>query len=184
MGAVRLDFGGMKSSSVLFLAACGAVALVVSAGCGGGGKKKEVTELQRKESAHHASDAQFAMSVRDYARAEASLAKATALTPDDGALWVSLGAARVKLGNKAGAKAAYQAALSAYEKAARSEKKDPEAWTSQAYVLALLGRAEEGRAVIQKAAKQFPENRSLKALVESKQFDRMLADAAFKERAL
>ena len=168
-----------RSVAVLLLAGW---ALASGAGCGA--KKKEITELQRKEAAHHASEAQFAMTLRDFARAEESLAKAAALTPDDGALLVSLGATRMRLGKKDLAKQAYQGALQAYADAAKTEKTDPEPWLKQVYVLALLGRTEEGRAMLDRTAKQFPDHRNVKLFVENKQFDRMVADPMFKEMAL
>jgi Flp pilus assembly protein TadD len=159
------------------------VALVFAAtGCGA--KKKTITELQRKESAHLASDAQFALTVRDYARAETSLAKAVELTPDEAVLWVSLGAARIKQGKRDAAKEAYKHALSVHETEAKADKTDPEPWLKQVYVLGLLGRKDDARALLEKATKQFPEHRNVKAFVEGKQLDRMLGDSKFKEMAL
>lgn len=155
-------------------------------GAGGCGAKKEpgITELQRKEAAHHASEAQFALTLRDFARAEESLAKAAALTPDDGALLVSLGATRMKLGRKDPARQAYQGALKAYEDAAKREPTDPEPWLKRVYVLALLGRTADGRTLLEQAAKQFPDHRNVKLFLEGRQFDQMLADPRFKEMAL
>lgn len=150
-------------------------------GCGGG--KKQVSELQRKEAAHLASEAKFALTVRQYDRAEEALAKAVKLDPTEGTLWINLGAARMKQGKRDAAKDAYRGALSAYEALAK-EKSDAEPWLRQAYVLALLGREKDGRALLEKAAKQFPTDRSVKAFIEGKQFDRMVADPGFKEMAL
>ena len=48
--------------------------LLLGAGCGGAKKKKEITEANRKEASLNVSEAQFALSVRDYARAEPLLA--------------------------------------------------------------------------------------------------------------
>lgn len=152
------------------------------AGCGGG--KKEISEFDRKQAAHHASEAQFALTLRDLPRAEESLAKAVALTPDDGALWVSLGATRVRQGKKDLAKQAYQGALKAYEGEAKDEKNGPEPWLKQVYVLALLGRKDDARSMLAKTAKQFPDQRNVKLFVEGKQLDAMLADPKFKEMAL
>ncbi len=164
----------------VLVASC-ALALGV-AGCGGG--QKEISELDRKQAAHHASEAQFALTLRDLPRAEESLAKAVALTPDDGALWVSLGATRVRQGRKDLAKQAYQGALKAYEDDAKKEKTNAEPWLKQVYVLALLGRKDDARAVLGKTAKQFPEQRNVKLFVEGKQLDAMLSDPKFKEMAL
>lgn len=158
-----------------------AVALAFGTGCRA--KKKEVTELQRKEAALLASEAQFAMQLRNWAEAEAALTKAVEKVPDLGPYWVSLGAMRMKLGKRSEARAAYQGALKAFETEAAEDKNDPEPWLQQVYVLALLGRADDGRALLEKIAKRFPDNRNVKLFVESK-FKEMLADPQLKEMAL
>ena len=50
--------------------------------------------------------------------------------------------------------------------------------------LALLGRTDEARALLDKVAKQFPDNRSVRGVVQEKQFDRMIEDPNFKQVAL
>ena len=54
----------------------------------------------------------------------------------------------------------------------------------QAYVLALLGRHEESHALIEKAAKRFPDEGSVRPLTGPKEFDRMLSSQKFKDMAL
>lgn len=147
-------------------------------------KKKEITEFQRKEAALLVSEAQFAMSLRNWAEAEAALTKVVEKVPDNGTYWVSLGAMRVRLGKRGEAKSAYEGALKAFEAEAKEDKADPEPWLQQVYVLALLGRTDAGRTMLDKTAKQFPEHRNVKLFVEGKQFDRMLTDPKFKEMAL
>lgn len=156
---------------------------VLATGCGKPTEKK-VTELQRKEAAHLASEAQFALTLRDYPRAEGLFAKAAEAAPDTPALWVSLGSARVKQGKREQARQAYQSALKAYEAEAERDKADAEPWLKQTYVLALLGRVDDARALLQKAAKKFPENRNVRMFIEGKQLDRILADPAFKDASL
>lgn len=161
-----------------------AVAVAFAAGCGKAKeKKKEITSLQRKEAATLASEAQFAVQLRDHARAEGLLAKAVELCPDDGIYWVNLGSARIRLGNKSGAKDAYVGAEKALRDAAEEKKTDAEPWLQRVYVLALLGRADEARSVLKEAAQKFPDNRNVRAFVDG-QFDRMLADPKFKELAI
>lgn len=172
----------MKTIRLLGLWSIAAAALTIATGCGA--KKKEVTELQRKQAAHLASEAQFAMTIKDYAGAEGSLAKAIELTPDEGGLWVTLGAVRMKQGRRDAAKDAYKRALGAYELEASEAKADPEPRLKQVYVLALLGRKDDGRSLLDKAAKQFPNNRDVKLFIESQQLERMQSDPAFKEMAL
>lgn len=159
-------------------------AALLALGTGCRAKKKEVTELERKEAALLVSEAQFAMQIRNWADAEAALTKAVEKVPDAGPYWISLGAMRVKLGKRSEAKSAYQGALKAFEAEAAEDKNDPEPWLQQVYVLALLGRVDDGRALLEKTAKRFPDNRNVKLFVEGKQFDQMMADAKFKEMAL
>lgn len=166
----------------------GLIAFCVAALIGGAGckpKPKPVTELQRKEAEHIVAEAGFAMNLRDWARAEGLLTKAVQLTPDTGVYWISLGSMRVRLGNKAGAKAAYEGALAAFSAAAKDDaKKDVEAWLKQVQVLALLGRTDEARAMLEKTDKRFPEHRNVRAFVDGKHFDKMIADPIFKQGAL
>jgi Flp pilus assembly protein TadD len=154
------------------------------AGCSKSPSKPKISELQRKQADHLAAEAQFAMTMKDWAGAEKSLTQATQLVPDTGGLWVSLGSVRVRLGNKSGAKAAYESALKAFKADAETDPKDPEPWLKQMQVLALLGRTSDARAQLERTAKQFPDHRSVRAFIEGKQLDRMLADPLFKEGAL
>ncbi len=157
-------------------------AIALLAGCGP--KRKEVSDRERKEAAHLASEAQFALSLKDYARTESLLAKAVELTPDAAPLWISLGSARVRQGKKDTAKTAYLGALTAYALEIAEKPEHPESWLKKVYVLALLGRTDEARSFLEKTAKKFPDTRNVKQFVEAKQFDRMLADPIFKDIAL
>ena len=157
-----------------------AVALWATAGCG----RKEITSLQRKEAAQAVSEAQFAMTLRDYARAEGELAKAVAACPDNGDYWVSLGSVRVRLDQRKAAKAAYESALAAYRDAAASNAKDEQAAVQQVSVLALLGRVDDARALLAKLPERFPESRNVRVFIERKQLDTMLADPNFKAISL
>lgn len=170
---------GMKSTVSIILAA---LALLVSGGCGPG--SKEITSLQRKEAASLVSEAQFALQLKDFARAEGLLAKATALCPDTGKYWVDLGSIRVRLKQKDAARVAYKSGLLAYEVAATKDASDPGAVLQKIYVLSLLGQIDEARAELMQASKRFPENRAVKSFSEGKQLDKMLADLRFKEIAL
>ncbi len=145
--------------------------------------RKEVTERDRKEAVHLVSEAQFALTMREWARAEALLAKAVELAPT-GDYWMSLGGTRVRLNNRKGAKVAYEAALKALGHEAARHNTSPAPWLKQAYVLALLGRREESQAVIAKGAKAFPNDGRLRALTEPKEFERMVSSPNFKDVAL
>src|SRR5262245_55557412 len=91
-----------------------AAILVLGGGCKP--RAKEVAPTQLKEAAGLVSEAKFAMSVRDPARAETALARAVELVPTAGDYWLELGRCRVKLGNRGAAKDAYKSALAAYVK--------------------------------------------------------------------
>jgi Flp pilus assembly protein TadD len=158
-------------------------------------KPKEPSSLQRKEAATLVSEAQFALQLKDLTRAEGLLAKAVELSWDAGKVWVDLGSVRVRRGKKDAARTAYQAALKAYEDeaakpadakdgAGASAGPDVGPWMQQVYVLALLGRVDDARAVLAKAQKKFPESRAVRAFAEQKQIDKMIADPAFKLIAL
>ena len=159
--------------------------------CGASGCRpaaKETTSLQRKEAATLDSEAQFALQLKDLARAEGLMVKVAALCPDTGKYWVDLGSIRVRLGKKAAARTAYEAALQAYEEAAANAKAgaapDPGPWLQQVYALALLGRVNDARSVLAKAQKKFPGSRAVQSFAEGKQIDQMLADPSFKLIAL
>lgn len=159
------------------------LALLLGAAAGCGEPAKPVSERDRKEAAVLASEAQFALTLRDWARAEAALARAVALAPD--ADWLlALGSTRVRLGDRAGAKDAYQKALRAFEDAAAVDAKRVEPWLGQITVLALLGRTQDSQALVAKAAKRFPQDRRLKELADPPQFEAMVNDPGFRENAL
>jgi tetratricopeptide (TPR) repeat protein len=151
-------------------------------GCGQG--EKPITELQRKEAAHLASEADFAVTLKDYPRAESALAKATELAPDMGSYWINLGVVRKRQANAGGAKDAYQRALRAYEAQAKKNPTDPDPWLRQIYVHALLGRPDDARSTMERMAKQFPTNRNVRVFIDEKQLDEMLADPSFKQNVL
>ena len=145
--------------------------------------RKEITERDRKEAAYLASEAQFAVTMQDWSRAENLLAKAVKVAPT-GDYWLSLGATRVRLNNRAGAKDAYQAALKAYAFDSARKNSAAEPWLKQAYVLALLGRQDESQATLAKAAKLFPKDAKVRALTDSKEFGKMISSQKFKDMAL
>lgn len=170
----------MKLPRIFFLPAAAAALLAV--GCKP--RPKPVTSLQRKEAEQAASEAQFALTLHDYTRAEAELAKAAETCPDNGDYWVNLGSVRMHLGQRDGAKAAYRHALGAFEDAAALAPKDAEPVLRQISVLALLGRTDDARALAAKLADRYPDSRNARLFVENKLLDRMLADPVFKEVAL
>ena len=56
-----------------------------------------ITSLQRKAAASLISEAEFALTIREFVRAEKLLTQASALEFDNGKTWISLGMVRVRL---------------------------------------------------------------------------------------
>ncbi len=146
--------------------------------------RREISEHQRKQAEHLASEADFAMTLRDWARAESVLAQVVELAPDNGAYWISLGSMRMRLGNRDGARAAYRDALKAFEAESKEAEAGADPWMQQVYVLALLGRHDDARAMLEKTARRFPESRTVRGFIEGKRLEAMLQDPKFKELAL
>lgn len=158
-----------------------AIALLVSFGCA---KKKEVSSLDLKQAANLVSEAQFATTLRDYPRAETLFQQATSLAPDDGDYWIALGNVEVRLGKRDAARKAYKQALAVFEQIAAKNKSDSQPALQQVYVLALLGRADDARALQAKLSGRYPGDRDVRAFVEGNRLERMLADPQFKSVAL
>jgi tetratricopeptide (TPR) repeat protein len=158
------------------------VALTLTAGCKP--KAKDIPPLQRKQAANLVSEGQFALTLRDFARAEPLFEQAARLCPDNGDYWVNLGVARRRQGNKSGAKAAYEQARAAYRDAFEIDPRQSDALLQEVYTLALLGRPDDARKALAKAQQRLPDNRGIKGFAETKQLDRLLEDPGFKEIAL
>jgi Flp pilus assembly protein TadD len=152
-------------------------ATLALAGC----RAKEITKLQRDEAANDVSDADFAVTIHDWGRAESGYAKAAALCPDEGDIWMNLGIVRMRLHNSGDARGAYKSALSAYSDSYKADPSNSLTVLRRAYVLAILGRGDEARSYVEDAAAKAPDDRRLKAFIESKGVDKMLADPALKD---
>jgi Flp pilus assembly protein TadD len=146
--------------------------------------KKEISPLQRKQAATLVSEAEFAATMRDFARAEGLMVQATTLCPDTGMYWVSLGSTRVRLGQRDAARNAYEHALAAFGGAVGRGKSDAEPALQQVYVLALLGRVDDARRLQEKLLTLYPNERDVRSFVEDKRLDHILADPQFKQLAL
>lgn len=167
----------MKRIPVLFFF----LALLAIAGCKP--KPKEIPTLQRKEAANLVSEAQFAMTMKDFARADPLFDKATNLCPDTGEYWLGLGITRRRLGNTAGAKAAYEKMRDAWHDAYELNG-SAEAALQEVHALALLGRIDEARKVLEKARKKNPTNPQLRGFSEKNGIDQLIAEPEFKELAI
>jgi Flp pilus assembly protein TadD len=143
-------------------------------------RHKEITKLERDEAANAASEADFAVTVKEWSRAEGLFARAAALCPDTGDYWLNLGLVRMRLGNRDGARTAYKSALGAYKDAADLDPANSKAVIRRIYVLVVLGRADEARSVLDKARAKTPADRLLRSFSENDGLSKMIADPGLK----
>jgi len=158
------------------------LSLLAVAGCKP--KSASITSLQRKEAASLISEAEFALTIHELARAEKLLTQASVLEFDNGKTWISLGMIRVRLSRKAAAKAAYESALHAYEEAYVLQPKSAQLYLQQVYLLALLGRMTEARSLLAEIQKKHGADPEVRSFVQSRQLDAMAQSPQFKEIAL
>jgi Flp pilus assembly protein TadD len=156
-----------------------AAAAIILAGC----HRREITSLERKEAANVVSEAEFAVTLRDWSRAEGLYAKATALCPDQGDTWMNLGIVRMRLHDSGGARKAYKSALAAYESDCEREPVNSVPVIRRAYVLVILGRADEAKSLVARERRDHPDDRRLRTFDESNGLDRMIADPSLKDIA-
>ena len=172
--------GHMNSTRFKFFLS-GALLLALAAGCGA--KRKVPTEREQKQAALYASEGQFALNMKQWPRAEELYGKAAEASPE-GNYFLSLGVARLRQNKRSEAKAAYEQAVRAFADDAVRAPNYSEAWLRQAFVLAVLGRMDDSRAILAKAAKLFPNDSKVRALADPKGFEQMIAAPNFKEVAL
>jgi tetratricopeptide (TPR) repeat protein len=176
-GAVVAKMAHFMKRTVLLVLS---IQLAVAFGCA---KKPEVTSMQRKEAAALVSEAEFAITIRDYPRAETLMQQAVELCPDNGSYFLSLGNLSLKNGKKPEAKKAFGSALEAYQDAYKADPTDGSQLMRQMYVQALLGNADDARKLLRRAKDKHPKNPEVNGFDE-KALDRMLADPGFKAMAL
>lgn len=159
-----------------------ALLALLAAGCGQ--KAREITALERKQAASLVSEAEFAMTLRDFARAEPLFEQAAQLCPDTSEYWVSLGIVRKRRGNTNGAKDAYQEALKACRETYKKDANEIGAMLQEVQLLVMLGKIDDARGALAKARKRQPDNRDLRLFEERNEIDRLAKDPQFKEIAL
>jgi tetratricopeptide (TPR) repeat protein len=155
--------------------------LMIATGCEK--KPSEVPLAIKAEAASLASEAQFAMQIREFARAEELLQRALKLREDMPEYWVTLGMARRKQDNKNGARTAYTAALKLHAAAFKSDHQ-PEQLAQQAFVLALLGRQDEAVELLNKGLTDFPNNPVMQKMADPRGLPRTFKTEEFKTLAL
>lgn len=152
-------------------------AAVVLAGC----RAREITSLERMEAANMVSEADFAVTLRDWPRAEGLFTKAAETCPDEGDIWINLGIVRMRMHNPDGARSAYKAALADYRDDFKKDSSDSVPVIRQAYLLVILGRPDDAHSLIDKTYAKYPDNRRLKNFVEVSGLNKIIADPGLKE---
>ena len=147
----------------------------------GGGKKKEVTAEDRTQAAQAAGEASFANFRSDFAAAEKALTRATTLNPDNADYWFDLAIARARLQDKSGAKTAFKNVISVCTDAFKKDPQNPAWLIKQIRPLIMLGRADDARALLEKAASQFPNDPQVRQFKEQNIIDTLLKDPQLKD---
>jgi tetratricopeptide (TPR) repeat protein len=164
----------MKKSLLLGLALLACVA----AGCKD--KPKEVPKAVRAEAAQNASEGEFAMQIRDYARAETLFAKSVELDKMVPQYWIQLGAARKRQGNTSGARKAYEEARDICRAEIKRDKNASGFRFIEMEVCLLLGKPDEAKKLLETAKRDLPDDPTMRQFVESNALDRMSADPELK----
>ena len=167
----------MKRVFVLLICA----GLALGAGCSK--KNKEVPSGIKAEAASLVSEAQFAMQIREFSRAEELMQRALKLREDMPEYWVTLGMARRRQNNRDGARKAYKTALELHT-ARYKDAHLPEELAQQAFVLALLGRGDEALALLNQGLKDHPNNPVMQKMADPRGLPRTFKTEEFKALAL
>ena len=155
------------------------ICAVVALGAGCSKKNKEVPAAVKSEAAMLASEAQFAIQIREFSRAEELMQRALKLREDMPEYWVTLGMARRKQDNKNGARKAYESALELYTDRYK-EGQQPEELAQQAFVLALLGRGDEAIALLNQGLMDHPNNPTMQKMADPRGLPRTFKTEEFK----
>lgn len=163
-------FAGLVLATVLLLAGCSK-------------QPKEVSKADASEAALLVEEAKFAISIREFSRAEELIRRALELHGDKPEYWVTLGMAQRRQDNTAGARKAYDKAL-AMHVARYKEHGQPEELAQQAFVLALLGKTNEALKVLTNGLKAHPDSDVMKKMADPRGLPRTFQTPDFKALAL
>ena len=152
--------------------------LALAAGCTK--KLKEVDPQAEKEAKLLMSEAQFAMSIREYPRAEELIRRSIKLTDEVPEYWVSLGMTLRKQDNKDEARKAYKRALELHTLRYEISKK-PEELAQQAFVLGLLGKTDDALKVLEKGLKEYPDSPVMKKMADPRGLPSTFKNQQFKD---
>lgn len=168
----------MKTPSLI--ATLGALALF-STGCSPA--QKTLSERDMKEAKALSSEAQFAMNLREWPRAEKLLLDAIKISPE-AVFYHNLGSTRMRMGNRSGAKEAYQSAIDACDRMVAANPKNTDAMLKKVQLLALVGRVGDARELAKKIEKDFSVDPAVRAFIDGKALDNLVASPTFKEISL
>jgi Flp pilus assembly protein TadD len=147
------------------------------------GQPRPVAKAVAAAAEGHASDAAFAVQIRDYARAAASLTEALKLREDVPEWWASLGSVNRRLDKTSEARSAYRKALALHEER-YSKTRDPDEIMARIYLLIVLNREKDARDLLATGLKTHPEDEQLVRFEQNKGIDLLLSDPAVKENRL
>jgi len=164
---------------LLFCVACACFLCVT--GCSK--KHQEVPVAVKAEAASLISEAQFAMQIREFSRAEELIQRAIKLRDDVPEYWATLGMAQRKQDNREGARQAYKKALSLHVDRYK-ESRQPDELAQQAFVLGLLGRTDEALKLLEQGLKDYPDSSAMKEMADPRGLPRTFQTAEFKALAL
>jgi cytochrome c-type biogenesis protein CcmH/NrfG len=148
-----------------------------------GCREREITSTERTQAAADVSEAEFAVTIKEYDRAEGLYAAAAKLAPDTGNIWVNLAVVRMRLHRSSDARDAYKSALTAYRQAFKHDPSDTTPVLREAYVLTILGKGDDARSLINDMRSKYPNDRTLQAFIDQKGIERMERDPGLKEIA-
>ncbi len=165
----------MKKLSLLVLACVGALWF---AGCAK--EPKEYPKAVTAEAASLIGEAQFAMQIREFSRAEELIQRALKLRDDLPEYWVSLGMARVRQDNSSGARNAYEQGIKLH--VARYKKnQEPSDLMQQAFVTALLGKTDDALKILKQGLKDHPDDEVVKKMADPRGLPRTFQTPEFKQ---
>lgn len=142
-----------------------------------------ITPLQRKQAASLASEADFAVAMKNLPRAETLYKQALELGPDMPLYWQTLGVIQRKQGNVKGARTAYERALDLYADEYKTGRK-PESLAQQVWLFSLLGRQSDAEKLIKRAQADHPNDPLIRQLADPKKLEAMRQSPDFQALAL
>ena len=145
------------------------------------GQPKPVSTVIAAKAENFASDASFAMQIRDYARAEEGLISALKLRSDIPEWQEALGLACKMQGKTSEARSSYKKALSLWEDRYEASN-DMGAAMRQVVLLVLLDKESDARALLVRLAKKHPQDPALQNFIQNKALDRMLSDPEIQKK--